>query len=636
LTSAPYPPINKETCQRFGTKDEPGDAFLTQQAGLNVGVALCPDCQHYKTCEYQRLRQEAASTGHAIATHARSASSHFEPAKGKPIVFVHENWLNLLRPTVRVNSLPAPGAASLAHLREIVVVSREASILAETWQDKDKQAFFGHLLLSTKELIERLSISKEEQLPSGPVERLPLKDPRNRPDRWEYAFFRAMRDAGIRIHGDALRLCLGYACGEVETICLVLDEKYRKKESAQQAEKSVIPALIGVWKVSPPENTVVWFEDGTGSVNLLRQLTDREVIDQTPPGMLGWIVPPLQYPEDVTRSTSANIVRGLLRGVLVRHAQASKVGVLTLRCHLHALEELEPRWRNRIKKTDYFGSGKDRGSNAWLDCDLIVILGTPRVSPSTVRQGLIQIGRIKEATQDGEWTTKTWTGKTTTGELMRVNSLGYVHPAWKEVHQMLVRDAMTQAIGRGRGVTNDGVQVVAVSNECLGTPLAPSPLRLMKDQEAQVLEACYTLTEQNAKIYIVGKTSVSTRDVATLVKLTERQTRTILNHLATTHLGLLRRKGERGGWEVVQDNFPSHNLMPAISGTSFLAPEFLGLARWNRDPLPAVFGQQPGQEGDLADVVGRVGQGTVDRLDDRMILPSDRHLLEQVSLGQAG
>lgn len=545
LTSASYPPVNEQTCQRFGTKSDPGDAFWTQQAGLNVGAALCPDCQFSKTCIYQRLRQEAASTGHAIATHARSASSHFEPAKNKPVIFIHENWLNLLRPTVRVSANPSTAMASLQHLRDVSLVSHEASKLAATWDDHEKQAFFQHLLFSTQELIEKLGNCSEN---NQRVEQLPIKDARQRPERWEYAFFRAMRDTGIRLHGDGLRLSLGYACGEIETVCLVLDEIYREKQGAQQAEKSVVPALIGVWRVDPPEHAVVWFEDGTGSADLLRQLTNQNVIDQTPQGRLAYELPPIQYPQDVTRRTSPNIVRGLLRGVLVRHPQAKKIGVLTLSCHVKTLEDLEPRWRKRIQRIDYFGSGKDRASNAWLDCDLIIILGTPRVSPSTVRQGLIQIGKIEEAALDGKWSTEVWTGKTPSGDILPVNSLGYRHPSWRYVHRMLVRDSMTQAIGRGRGVTKDGVQVVVVSTECLGILLAPSPLQLVKDQESLVLEACYGLTAVNAKYIIVAENAVSTHEVAQQVSLGERQTRIILSSLSS--LGLLKRKGERGGWIV--------------------------------------------------------------------------------------
>jgi len=41
--------------------------------------------------------------------------------------------------------------------------------------------------------------------------------------------------------------------------------------------------------------------------------------------------------------------------------------------------------RSRIHKSAYFGEGKDRASNDWhLQCDLFVVLGTPRVPPAAI------------------------------------------------------------------------------------------------------------------------------------------------------------------------------------------------------------------------------------------------------------
>lgn len=550
LPAAPYPPVNEDTCQRFGSKDRPGEARLTQEAGLNVGVTLCPDCLHSKTCLYQKLRQKAAATGHAVATHARSASSQFEPAVGKPVVFIHENWLNTLRPMVRVSAQAIRGAASHRHLRDVAEVSKEAYHQAkDILGDEEKREFFLQVFQSTQDLIQRLEASHQEgnSVPSF-VERLPNKEWRKRPERWEYVFFRAMRDSGLNIHGDALRLCVSYACGELDSLCLVQDEKYTKGDGQSQAHKRIVASLVGVWRVDLPAEGVVWFEDGTGDVDLLRRLTGREVQDQTPTGRLAWAVPPVQYPEDVTRNTSPNIFRGLLRGVLALHRDAHKVGLITLRCHLEALKELENRWRERLAVFDYFGSGQDRASNKWLDCDLIVILGTPRVSPAAVRQSLIQTGDFEAAARDGEWVGKAWTGKTTDANLVKVTSLGYKDPDWDRAHQRLVRDAMTQAVGRGRGVTEQGVPVVVLTNEPLGILLTLSPLHLLKDPESRVYEAVVGLTEALPNNTIVGEISVGTRDVAQQVGLTERQTLEYLTKLSSPSLGLLKRKGARGGW----------------------------------------------------------------------------------------
>jgi RNA polymerase sigma factor (sigma-70 family) len=59
------------------------------------------------------------------------------------------------------------------------------------------------------------------------------------------------------------------------------------------------------------------------------------------------------------------------------------------------------------------------------------------------------------------------------------------------------------------------------------------------------------------------------------------------------------------------------------------------LARRNGDPLPALLRQQPGEAHDLADVVRGMRQGPMNRLEDGVLLPADRHLLQQVRLLKA-
>ena len=317
-------------------------------------------------------------------------------------------------------------------------------------------------------------------------------------------------------------------------------------------------SLVGVWKIDPPPNVVVWFEDGTGNPSLLRQLTGREVVDETPQGSLAYSVPPIQVTtKDVTRSTSGKVVRGIVRGLLARYPNTQKVGLITLRRHVPALEELEPRWRKRLARIDYFGSGQDRASNEWLNCDLLLIIGTPRVPPSAVRHGLIQIGNFDDAAQDGEWAVICWEGKTSDGRFLAVQGYGYRNTAWAEVHGMLVRDALLQAVARGRGLTDRGIPVVVCSNEKLNLSLAPFTLQPIKDSEGQVYEAFLELTEQNANSILLVDCSVTTSDVAKKAGFSERYTSKILRKLS--FLGLLKAKGERGGWQLAEAHKPRLN-----------------------------------------------------------------------------
>ena len=554
LPAAAYPRVDELTCHRYGDEKHPGDAQLVQLAGLDVGSALCPECPYYSCCEYQQRREEARNAPHAVATHARAAHSRFAPAAGKPVVFIHEDCLGLLRPTKRIAATPsAPGQPHLGHLTEVLDVAGKALDIAKTMDDQEKVAFAVSLFKSTKDLIVRLQDGRllEEvkaanaagQLKAvSRVKRLPLKPHLNRPERTDYLLYKAMRALGVNLNGDALRVCLSFACGELESLCLVVDDTFTKG-----GQREFHQSLVGVWRTKVPHDVPVWFEDATGDCNLLSDLLGRPVVDRTPNGRLEHVVPPAQYPsQDVTMQTSGNVVRGLVRGLLSKHPDAHKVGIITHRVHLPELKKLESYWKDRIHMMDYYRSGNDRASNRWLDCDLLLVLGTPRVPPSAVREGLVRIGRVEDAGKDGFWGAVAWEGRTISGELVEVQGLGYKHPSWAEVHQLLVRNNLVQAVGRGRSVRNGGVPVLVVSNESLAVPLLSEKLEPVKDSVAKTFLALAELSPENATIYIVGKTGVSTAMIAQCTGLSKTQTK---EHCGTLlHLGLLARKGARGGW----------------------------------------------------------------------------------------
>lgn len=591
--AAAFPRIDETTCNRFADDDHPGDAQNVQAAGLDVGVALCPKCRYYRACDYQKARTMARKAQHAVATHARAAHSVFAPAEGRQVIFLHEDCMNLLRPTTRITAKPTPNGPSMKDLRDILEIAKEATGIADTMGDGEKAAFAAQLFRSTKELIAHLDNNDllreaEEAEATGSatsvnrVRALPLKPKTGRPDGADYLLFRAIRQTGLHPHGDAMRLCLGYACGELESLCLVIDDAFAKATKRAKQHRQFFKSLVAVRRVDLPGSAVVWLEDATANYRIISDLVGRPVVDRTPRGRLEWAVPPLQYTDpDVTQDTSANIVRGIVRGLLAKYAGAQKVGIITHRNHLADLKALEPFWKARIARMDYFRSGNDRASNKWLDCDLLLILGTPRVPPAAIREGLIQIGNIEEAGGDGRWGIVKWQGRTSanmksssTGlmepdprslplaadgagpcgpannlfptEVITVEGRGYHDPAWAEVHEHLVQANLLQAIGRGRGVRQQGVPVVVVSNEHLGLPLLAGESPIIKDPEAQTFMAMIKLTVKNPKYITLGKMTVTTAELAAQARLSAEETRRHCIHLMT--LGLLARKGQRGGW----------------------------------------------------------------------------------------
>ncbi|QDV36975.1 hypothetical protein ElP_49060 [Tautonia plasticadhaerens] len=565
LDAASYPPIDASTCRKFESDGGSGEARMALDAGLNVGEAVCPDCPHQRSCEYQRRRERARNAAHAVATHARASSGGFSIAEGRPVVFIHEDPLALLRPMVKVTARPVgPQASHVDHLRQVVRLARAAVEVSEQLGDVQKVVFTRHLARSAQGLVVELEDQAvvehfraaerdgaKSELPR--VRAIPSKEPIRRPERCDYLLYRAMRASGIDPDRDALRLALAHACGELAHLCVVVEDTYTKaKDGETGGRRDYHKALVGVWKVDPPEGAVAWFEDATGDRALLEEMLGRPVQDRTPAGRPEYRVPPVQYTSaDVTQKTSENVVRGLVRGLIAGHPDARKVGVITHRGHLAALESLEPSWSSRIARKEYFRSGKDRASNSWMDCDLILVLGTPRVPPAAVRDWLVRTGRIDAAGKDGGWGNRRWEGKAAEGSLIRVDGHGYADPSWRSMNNSLVRASLLQAVGRGRGVTEQGVPVVVVSDENLGLPLSAIPVPEIKDSEARTFSAFRELTAINAKYDIVGEIAVTAAELARhLGDVKERQVRNHLTHL--TQLGLLAKKGERGGWTLAR------------------------------------------------------------------------------------
>jgi hypothetical protein len=235
--------------------------------------------------------------------------------------------------------------------------------------------------------------------------------------------------------------------------------------------------------------------------------------------------------------------------LLAQYPQASKVGIITHQCHVEDIEALDRLWRRRIARIEYYRSGKDRASNSWLDCDLILVLGTPRVPPVAVRDTLIRLGRVDAAGRTDKFVTLPWEGRTKSGQMVKIDGLGYVDPSWAEANSLLVKETMRQAIGRGRGVNDNGVPVLVVSNESLGLTVADQPLPLVSEAEDETLRLTVSATARNANSNTLANLAVKPVVTDTVAESSQYELRTVRNHLSSlSSSGLLKRKGERGGW----------------------------------------------------------------------------------------
>lgn len=560
LSAAAHPPMNGDTCQKFGTKNNPGPAQLAQLSGLNVAQCICTSCEHSKECKYQKLREIARNADHTICTHTRASLSNFESAKDKPIVFIHEDITNLFRPTVKiVRNAKKADIPQVRHLLDITRIAQAAEDIAEGWQDRQAIAFATNLKTDTNALISELDSPQlvkalEDAANAGKdfaslpsVKAVKLKPKIERHDRVDYLLKRAIDRLEITANGPALKLALAYSLGELKQLCVVVDDA-----KVTGGKPVFTKALVGVWKVLPPENCVVWIENASTTAKAVEDITGAKVIDKTPRGRLAFKVPPIQYPDaDITMQTCEKTVRSVVRGLLSKYPDAKKVGIISHRCHQAAIDSLAPIWANRISRKEYFRSGKDRASNSWLDCDLILVIGTPRVPKHAVRDLLIQTGKVDSACRSAKFGDVLWEGKANNGNLLQIGCKGYADPEWANACNQLVKETLLQAIGRGRGVTDKGVQVVVASNESLGLTLADQPLRLISDSEDETLQLTVSATARNAKYNTLAFAAVNFIVTDTVAKLSHYEIRTVRSHLSSLSLsGLLKKKGPRGGWIV--------------------------------------------------------------------------------------
>jgi hypothetical protein len=303
--------------------------------------------------------------------------------------------------------------------------------------------------------------------------------------------------------------------------------------------------LIVTRRNLPHPDATVWLADATADRELIELGIDRKINDWTPGGHLELALPVTQLEQDVTRRTTTDRLKGILRGVLMERPEISRVGVITHSKLKAAAKNLGEPFGQRIVRVAYFGSGEDRASNSWYQqCDLIIIAGTPRVSPKAVQQRLFQLGEFNAAGQNGEWSKLRWKGFTRQGIPRIVSGSGYRNERWNLAHRSLVRAAIIQAAGRGRGLLSEGCEVLILSNEECGFPLADqSSVEPLPEAAMFVLDA---LTTVAAKLYLSGTTVVSTQDVADQLGRSSTQTRDWLKWLSEA--GLINRHGERGGW----------------------------------------------------------------------------------------
>ena len=560
IPASAYPKLSADTCKKYGTSAQPNLAQKMQASGLNVAEILCVGCECYRDCTYQKIRQKARNSNHTITTHARTEATDFSLFKDKEIVFIHENPLSLLRPCVEVDNLK--------HFEDLLIICKYARKVVAPWNDPLAIDFLNTLESGVEKLIDILSneqlfneygsSSQNDRKKLTKIKCLLLREKKTINDNGNYILHRAMTDLKIYSDQNALHLAIGYSFGNLKSLFAKVEE-YR----VAGGQINFRNCLFGVWKTEIP-NQLIWFEDGSSDVKMLQDLTGLNVIDQTPIGKIKNQIEPIQYTQkDITKKTSPNVVKSVVRGLLAKHKQCNSIGIICHQCHVSEIESLSGYWKNRIRKISYFHSGEDRASNDWLNCDLLIVLGTPRVPPSAVRNLLLAFGKIEAAKYDSDFVSFSWTGMNEKGDLVEVIGKKYLNADWQWAYSLLVKEALLQSIGRGRTITPEAIPVVLISNEQLDLIISADNFIEVSDEEDSTLHTVLTaishihsqqvttqLSDSSPNKYILGDLSPKSVTSESVHKYFPKESlRNIQRRLKKlVQIGLLVRLNKRKGF----------------------------------------------------------------------------------------
>ena len=560
IPASAYPKLSADTCKKYGTSAQPNLAQKMQASGLNVAEILCVGCEWYSNCTYQKIRQKARNSNHTITTHARTEATDFSLFKDKEIVFIHENPLSLLRPCVEVENLK--------HFEDLLIICKDARKVVAPWNDLLAIDFLNTFESGVKELIDILSneqLFKEYESSSQndrknltKIKCLPLREKKPIHDNGNYILQRGMTESKKYSDQNALHLAIGYSFGNLKSLFAKVEEYF-----GGGGQINFRNCLFGVWKTEIP-NQLIWFEDGSSNLKMVQDLTGLNVVDQTPIGKIKNQIEPIQYTQkDITKKTSPNVVKSIVRGVLAKYKQCNSIGIICHQCHVSGIDSLPDYWKTRIKKVSYFFSGEDRASNNWLNCDLLIVLGTPRVPPSAVRNLLLSVGKIEAAKYDSDFVSFSWTGKNENGDLVKVLGRKFSDPDWQWAYSLLVKETLLQSIGRGRTITPEAIPVVLISNEQLDLIISADNFIEVSDEEDSTLHTVLTaishihsqqvttqLSDSSPNKYILGDLSPKSVTSESVHKYFPKESlRNIQRRLKKlVQIGLLVRLNKRKGF----------------------------------------------------------------------------------------
>jgi hypothetical protein len=568
LDAEAYPQLNNKTCLNFG------EAERAMESGLSVQQSVCLTCPKVSDCAFKPAYEEAEEAAHGVATHSRAALCLDKIAEGRPYITIHEDANTFLRrqKEIAVGFDEVAQAAFAAYQ-----LADDEARFASSRKERAALEFqnYFHLMRKCAESLSR-ELRQANQTRTTARETLQKW---SRPGNVDRLLWRAMNELNIWPPADAMEICKAAAAGELVELAVRVDTSWKKGGA-----KEVHRVVSAVWETRLPPAATVVIADATADASTVETLVGRPVVDITPPGPIARMHPAVQVPLDVTKRTGRQAVVNLLRGVMMAFPSFQRIGVITHREHVKAIRgkaddvNLDPSFRSRVAKVDYFHGSESRGVNSWQhECDLLVILGTPRVGKAAIQRRLIQMGRTEAAARDGRWSYDYWHATTVSGGTRTARTLNYRDWDWRDAYRNLCSAELVQALGRARSICEAGIPVVAVSVNPLGLPVLDAAVKPLSDADLRYLEALRRMQPVSGELFenaaiplyvptnisnyssIVGTCSgmnvplqpargVSTAAIATHLGVCEQRARSVLKGLSDA--GLIEHVGQKSGWRI--------------------------------------------------------------------------------------
>jgi hypothetical protein len=464
IDAVAYPKATADNCANLEEFNR------VQGLGLVAGAVLCPSCPFKDGCQYRSAVKAADDAPGRVGTHERLRRSS-AAAKGSQVVVIDEAPESVIAPTLTV---PVAGIVQVDTLARSV---RDHWYSTATRDQKD----FADAMLGVVEAVNTTCAGITGQGRTT----VPLEAIGTVPDNWQRQLYRAIRQAGVgNLDADALQLVTRAAAGELLTLEVVTDVTTRTvtgEDGSRQESRRLHHYLVGSWRPAIPADAAVILLDATADAENVAAVAGRSVADRTPAGRLEAAHQVVQVADDITRGASSRTVAGIVDAFLVANPGVQRLGVIGHQHHVRDLVGtvdapgmLGPQL-DRVSMSCWFGAGPDRASNRWhVDCDHVLILGTPRINPGEYRRWLVGHG-LEDAAQleDGGWVPRPWEGTTVDGQPFVVQRGGYQDQSWDRAYRATTTAALMQAVGRGRSLLPEGVPVTVVTNDPLGLPILP-------------------------------------------------------------------------------------------------------------------------------------------------------------------